>query len=29
MHDLGAPMAGALRDSGRGWLRAQAIFTIE
>lgn len=29
MFDLGAPMAGALGDRGRGWLRAQAILTIE
>jgi hypothetical protein len=29
MLELGAPMGNALADRGRGWLHAQAIFTIE
>lgn len=28
MFDLGAPMAGAFSDRSRGWLHAQATFTI-
>ena len=29
MFDLGAPMAGAFSDRSRGWLHAQATFTIK
>ena len=29
MVELGSPSAGTLKDTVRGWLKAQAIFTIE